>query len=492
MHTDMIPFLRSFRPLALFCIVVAWAFAANAQEPDERDLQALRFYINENNEQAIQSELRRLQIQFPAWSPPEDLGALNQSVSPDAISRIYQLIADADYAGARDAIAQTSNDYPNWSPPSEMLAAMSLAEAQTEFDEAIAAGNVQAVIRIARASPLLLSCERVNNAWLLAEQYMSLGDTASALIVYRGIVGSCSDPSVLTATLEKSAAVASPNDIADLADTIRTRVPSMAASLTAVENRLRAGMGATPRVVPGVPATGTATVSVDDTRPDLDLLSAEMRPSARPSDLGKTPAKRESTSAGSASRSSGGSSGGGGTSRGASAAARGDWQGCLAATANSRSATDVSQRGWCAFNAGRPMQALRDFRAATANAGNATLRRDSAYGMALTMLRLKMVNEAASVAASTNFTSQQRLEVESQILDSRGVAAYQNGQYRRAIGFFDEYERLTGTVRRDLAMLRGYAYLNSGQKAKAVAEFRRLHDQLATPESRSALSTALR
>ena len=91
-----------------------------------------------------------------------------------------------------------------------------------------------------------------------------------------------------------------------------------------------------------------------------------------------------------------------------------------------------------------------------------------------------------------DFTPDQRLDIESQILDKRGVAAYNRRDYGRAIAYFNELERVTGVVRRDLALLRGYAYLNSGQKAQARAEFQKLHNQMATQASRRALSEALR
>ena len=56
MPSDM-TFRTLVRPAALVMALALCPLVAAAQEPDERDLQALRFYMNENNEQAIQSEL---------------------------------------------------------------------------------------------------------------------------------------------------------------------------------------------------------------------------------------------------------------------------------------------------------------------------------------------------------------------------------------------------------------------------------------------------
>lgn len=470
--------------------------AVAAQTPDERDLQALRFYISENNEQAIQSEMRRLQLQFPGWTPPDDLDVLQRDVPGEVIDEIYRLIADEDYQGARDKMEETNRLYPDWSPSTELLETLSLSEAQSEFTAAVEAGNAQAAIRIARASPSLLRCERVNNAWLLADQYKAVDDPAAAMIVYRGIADSCADADMLTATLEKSADIATVAQLSELADTMRGQVPAAAERLTAVENRLRAGLDAGPRAVTGdgalpAPVPGSPAVTGDGS----GAVIASLRPAPRPEGLSDrrraTPAPRQAGPAGTTSRASSGGAGSGLSRSLQSAADRGDWRGCLALSANATRPDAVSQRGWCAFNAGRPMQALRDFRDAANRGGTAVLRRDSRYGLALTMMRLNMVDQAAAVAASTDFTRDQRLEVESEILDARGVAAFQRGDYRRAIAYFDELERLTGRVRRDLAMLRGYAYMNSGQRNRAVEEFRRLHGQLATPETRRALSAAL-
>jgi cellulose synthase operon protein C len=91
------------------------------------------------------------------------------------------------------------------------------------------------------------------------------------------------------------------------------------------------------------------------------------------------------------------------------------------------------------------------------------------------------------LAASTNFTPQQRLDTESIILDQRGVLAYKKRQYGKAIGYFDALEKISGHLRRDLAMLRGYAYLNSGDRSRAQAQFELLHNQLATDATRAAL-----
>ncbi|MBR9762625.1 MAG: hypothetical protein GYB53_03600 [Rhodobacteraceae bacterium] len=487
--------------LALTVAVSLLASAALSQAPTDADLQALRFYLSEDNQQAVNSELRRLQLQYPDWVVPEDLGQLERGVPGERIDAIYRQIEAGTFDAARDTIDEISGAYPSWSPSSELLETLANAEAQANFEAAVAENNAEVAIRIARGNPALLRCERVNNAWLLAEQYQATDDNASALGVYGGIARSCTDADILVATLEKSAAIASLEQLGQIADLARSQAPASAERLTSVENRLRAGILAQdpaqdPALATGLPGASTGVLQGPETADGSFPPGISPAVSLRP--VGRTdpaPARRPATSGPVVARpatSSGSGGGGGGSSRTASAAERGDWAGCLASSAGARNAATVAQRGWCALNSDRPMQALSDFSDAAQRGGSATARRDARYGQALAMLQLGMVDQAAGIAAATRFTPEQRLEIEGQILDKRGVAAYERRDYARAIAYFDELERITGVVRRDLAMLRGYAYLNSGQKEQAKAEFQRLHDQMATRESRRALSEALR
>lgn len=169
------------------------------------------------------------------------------------------------------------------------------------------------------------------------------------------------------------------------------------------------------------------------------------------------------------------------------AAQAGDWARCLALSAGSTHPAVVYQRGWCAYNLDRPLEAMAAFETAIRRLGSAEQRRDASYGLLLSMLSLGMTEQAARFAATAPLTRQQRVTVEGQILDQRGVAAYEAGNYARAVAFFRAHAQLTGTTRRDLALLEGYALLNMGDRAGARAIFERLHRDLATPETRRAL-----
>jgi len=173
-----------------------------------------------------------------------------------------------------------------------------------------------------------------------------------------------------------------------------------------------------------------------------------------------------------------------------SAAASGAFRDCLARSARPRSLDIAYERAWCAYNLERPLESLALF-SATAEAGlGGTVRRDARFGMALSLLKRNMTDDAARIAAATDLTDQQRREVEVIILDQRGVQAYEAGDFQGAVDYFNALEEAQGGLRRDLAMLRGYAFLRLGEREKARAQFQQLHDVLATAETRTALNAA--
>ncbi|MFP4570197.1 tetratricopeptide repeat protein [Rhodosalinus sp.] len=488
MPADLTPGLRA---AALALVLSLGAAGAAAQEPSESDLQALRFYLEQDNEEAVTSELRRLQRAFPDWTPPEDLEDLSGPAGPDSIDRIYALIADGDYEGARQLIDETDRAFPDWSPPADMLTLLSVSEAQSEFDAAVAADRAETAIGIARGVPALLSCERANNAWELARMHLSLGETDRALSIYRSVLRTCTAPDILVATLEKAEAVATLSELAEFSDIAQAQAPEATARLRRTEDRLRAGRQAEPRWGNGERRIDLDGEATEAQRPTAGGTGPEtsLRPVDRPDTLTRRPASARRTPAPETTAATGASRAGSGSLTGIEAAAeRGDWTQCLALSAGSSNIRVIYQRGWCAYNADRPMEAVAAFRQAVERAPSAEVRTDASFGLLLAMLQLDMTEQAARVAASAPLRQAQRIEIEGQILNQRGVRAYQRRDFARAIAFFEEHERLTGVTRRDLALLKGYALLNLGERSAAREIFLDLHSQLATPETRRALS----
>ncbi|WP_177174655.1 tetratricopeptide repeat protein [Loktanella fryxellensis] len=463
------------------------AFAQDAPTPD--DLRALRYYVEQDEQAAVTAELRRLRTAFPDWTPPEDPAALVGPTGGPAgeVDDIYAAIARGDVAAARRMLSETRRSFPDWTPPGDMTNLLATAEAQGKFDTALSRGDAEGALRIGLATPELLRCTRINNTWRLAELEQSRGRDAAALAAYRQIVGSCSGESDLIATIEKADAVASEADLRALITLAGNRLPGSRAALAAVQSRLLAGRGgadagsaATPPAA-AKPATPAAAPSAGPAPAPVAAPAA-----AQPA----TPAPGRGVVAAAAvasplSRLPASGDGRVGSTR--SAAQAGDFRDCTERSTNPRSLDIAYERAWCVYNLERPLEALALFTAAANGPLSGVVKRDARYGMALALLKQDMTDAASRIAAETDFDTSQRRTVEGIILDQRGVRAFAQGDYPAAIRYLNALETLDGSLRRDLGLLRGYAYLNGGDKATARTLFERLNSELETPESRAGL-----
>ncbi|WP_203531323.1 hypothetical protein [Pseudoroseicyclus tamaricis] len=490
---------------------------ASAAAPGPDDLRALRYYIEQDETAAITAEIRRLQIDYPGWTPPEDLDSLLITGPSTEVDQIYARIAAGDVEGARRLIATTQGAFPNWEPPADMTQLLELASAQESFDTAVSSQNLTRALEIAVDTPQLLSCNRINNTWELAALQARSGNDAAALAAYRQIVQSCSGSSEIVSTIEKANAVSSADEIQALVSTAQTRLPALSSTLETLEARLLAGRGITPSgdtaeapeededepapaaapaQTQSAPQQAAAPAPAPAPAPEPAPAPARRPASASPS-AAPAPAPAASPSTvplGMASSQSPYAqlprSGDGRINAVRAAAQAENYRQCAFSSTQPRSLDVAYERAWCVYNLDRPLESLALFTAAADGRLGAVVLRDARYGMALSMLELEMTDAASQVAARTDFTAPQRRTIETIILDQRGVRAYEQGDYRQSIIYFNELERIEGSLRRDLELLRGYAMLNSGDQRGAINVFLRLNDELSTPETRQALAAA--
>lgn len=465
-------------PKALGVFLLALTLGSSgalAQTASHDDLRALRYYLQQNDQTAAQAELRRLRVAFPDWRPPanlNDLLAVEASASVDE-GAIWRLIERRDYAGARQLIEQGRGRVAGWTPPSEMLRVLETNEAQDNFSAAVSARDATRAIAIARGAPQLMSCDRINNAWLLADMYILAGQNSHALTTYRNTLQSCPTYSQMQTTLEKSSAIASRSELRDLFVLAHRANPGAKGQLDQLEARLVGGGGAPAATAASVPTpqaaarAAPAPMAVPTPAPVAAAPMAPVRGALPLRGDGRIAEVRRLKEQEQYAR-------------------------CLAASQSPRSLDILYERSWCAYGNQRPTEALVGFQAA-AQAGDslgANVRRDAHFGMALAYLAMNMTEQGAATAAQVRLSESQHREVETIVLDQRGVRAYRAGDFRQAIGYFDSLEAVNGSLRRDLAILRAYAYLNTGQRPTARAEFERLHAQLATAETREGLNAA--
>lgn len=448
------------------CLSAGPAFAQTASYDD---LRALRYYVQQGDNAATNAELRRLRAAYPDWTPPSDL---NQLLVPRATASvdegaIWRLIERRDYAGARREIDTSRQAVAGWTPPADLLRVLETNEAQDAFDTATASRNPGDAIAIARRSPQIMSCERINNAWLLSDMYVLAGQNSAAITTYRNTVQSCTGYSQLEPTLEKASAVASRADLSSMFDVARGANRAETERLNALERRLMGGVAsAAPQTTAAAPAAPRAAASP---QPVAAAAPVTTNPSRLPvrgdSRISEVRALKE----------------------------REQYARCIAASQNPRSLDVLYERSWCLFSHQRPTEALVGFQAASAvgDAIGPNVGRDAHFGMSLSYLNMNMTEQGAQVASRVRLTEAQRAEVEAVVLDQRGVKTYRSGDYRQSIAYFNALEQLNGGLRRDLSILRAYALLNSGQRVEAKNEFERLHAQLATAETRQGLNAAL-
>ncbi|MGZ9809914.1 hypothetical protein ACXN5S_05570 [Pseudoroseicyclus sp. H15] len=472
--------------------------ASQGAQPGADDLRALRYYVEQDETAAISAEIRRLQLDFPDWTPPDDLSQLLVTGPSTEIDQIYARIASGDLGGARRLIDSTQAAFPNWTPPADMLSLLSIAEAQDSFDQAVSGGNLTTALELAIDNPQLLRCNRINNAWRLADLQARSGNEGAAFAAYEQVVQSCSGSSEIISTIEKADAVASVAQIRGLISTARNRMPSMAGTLDALETRLLSGRGIgnddAPDEVAEVADEPEEEAPARAAAPAAPARQPAAAPAPAPAPRAAAPVSAAPVVVTAPPTANAYTSlppdGDGRVNAVRAAALAENYTQCAFASTQPRSLEVAYERAWCVYNLDRPLEALALFTAAANGRLGGTVQRDALYGMSLSLLELEMTDSASAVAARTDFTYEQRRTIETIILDQRGVRAFEQGEFREAIRYFDELERVEGSLRRDLLLLRGYAMLNSGDQRGALQVFVELNNQLSTEETREAIAAA--
>ena len=456
---------------ALIAALLFSASPALAQTaPSSDELLALNVYVQQGDSAATDAELRRLRLKYPQWTPPSDLKRLSGTSTPQAeIDQFYRQVAAGQLDQARQTLAKARRDYPEWTPAPDMTAQLEAADGQRALDAALQQNDVATARSVASRTPGLLRCDRINNAWRIADGQKAAGSNAEAMATYRAILSACTDPGDLVSTLEKADGAASESELRAAAAQLSARLPSEVGRFDAVLQRLLAGRGVIPPAAAASAAAPTpqAAAPAPQARQSGESQSGQNQTSPRRTERAAAPQTTTSRAPREESPAQ-----------------------CAARTANARAAGTVLERAWCVYNLDRTMDAMADFRAALNGRLNAQQRRDAQYGLALSYLKMGMSEPASQIAATADFDRRQRVDIERQILDQRGVQAYKQRRYRDAIRYFDAIEQVTGSIRRDLAILRAYAYLNAGQRPRALTEFRRLNNELSTSETRRGLQAA--
>ncbi|MEJ8571576.1 hypothetical protein [Microbaculum marinum] len=125
---------------------------------------------------------------------------------------------------------------------------------------------------------------------------------------------------------------------------------------------------------------------------------------------------------------------------------------------------------WCLMELDRPIVAVPYFERAIA-AGDAKTASDASYGKSLAFLRKGMTGEAAAASTQAAQTPARAVELQTEIITQRALAAYDRGQYALTLTLLDQRRQIAPEVV-DLLVIRGWCYYRLGQYDSAKRMFR--------------------
>jgi len=178
---------------------------------------------------------------------------------------------------------------------------------------------------------------------------------------------------------------------------------------------------------------------------------------------------------------------GGGTSAAALALERGELPRCLRLTeGQGLSAGDREIRGWCLLEAERTGEAMEVFRGLLQDPASGAQQAQAAQGYLFSLLQRGLVEEALHEMHRLPLPPEERNELLAQGLAEKAMAANANGNYRYALRLIEAHARLK-PLSYDVAIVRGWAYYNSGQYQRARETFLTLDRQYSTRDTRLGL-----
>ncbi|MFO1148298.1 MAG: hypothetical protein U1E62_07970 [Alsobacter sp.] len=177
--------------------------ATKAVAPDSADLSALRYYASQGDTARLSAEIRNLRLLYPNWEPPEDLYETGGSTRDE--QPLWDLFAAGRLDEVQDSIAAAQAEQPDWRPSAEFQRKYAAALARRDLVRASDAGQWGVVLSVAEARGDLLVCGDVDVLWRVAEALARSDDAERALDAYRYILTTCKLGPERLATVQKAA-----------------------------------------------------------------------------------------------------------------------------------------------------------------------------------------------------------------------------------------------------------------------------------------------
>jgi tetratricopeptide (TPR) repeat protein len=163
-------------------------------------------------------------ITSPPNTPPPDHSAAppKSKHSPTktkvAEQTLWDLLGQQRYAELRRNITNLRTRYPDWQPPSRLLALLSAGETTQAIEHAVANRNNDALIDLAWRYPEHFDCDHVHALWALADAWQAHGQSRLSAAVHKRIIAECPRHPDRRISLQKLQRYLSPADTAALLD----------------------------------------------------------------------------------------------------------------------------------------------------------------------------------------------------------------------------------------------------------------------------------
>ncbi|SMF50704.1 hypothetical protein SAMN02982917_2639 [Azospirillum oryzae] len=180
------------------------------------DETALRYYARIGDGERLEAEIARLRALDPGWEPPKDLFAPQPTTPGVDETPFWNLLSAGKVAEARAAIAEQRRKSPSWQPSDKLLQELDTAESAGRIRSASDTRRWQEVVDAAAAHPEAVACNRLDNAWRLAEAYAELKQADRAFDTYRTIVSTCPKAKERRDTIFKASRYLSPDQLREL------------------------------------------------------------------------------------------------------------------------------------------------------------------------------------------------------------------------------------------------------------------------------------
>jgi tetratricopeptide (TPR) repeat protein len=138
------------------------------------------------------------------------------ATSPDE-GPLWELYNAKKYESVLQEISRLRQEYPQWSPPKQLITLATNGVTQSSISSAVAAGDPAQLIEAAEKHRELFSCTHLDWAWSLAEAYAALDQTEALFGLVAGLIDNCPERDRL-ASLQKATAWLDPDSWERLAE----------------------------------------------------------------------------------------------------------------------------------------------------------------------------------------------------------------------------------------------------------------------------------